>query len=402
MIVELNGFDESGLIGENLRFIRVGIEVHNELRPFIYNLLHFGSLVMTKKMLKGQDSKVQKDYVRAILNDPAITLNHYAFSPQLQLKLLRHFTCCEFNRVADKRRELIASINSENLKDVVSDVVDYFRKYTSPWGYAERFMKSFGFRMIVEDLQRTSQVLNNNAIENYKIVCLVDGGYPLVFWEKSFLEAESQKEESRFSANGISVYGVSHGDEYFPVISLAGNVATITNRFYEMIFPQSIKEIPYQDDFPLEAYCKEYEEKCLKPRFFSRILFMGEIEANLQYSIPFIQYKNTNHKIFEPFRMEYHKEGSFRSFYKRFRGNSSNDIIVFGKVKTNEEKEMFEECQRYGLTMIDANSFLDPFEGLLNRVREQVKATNLDRLSFQKITTKLNKIMAIVKKSINE
>lgn len=402
MIVELNGFDESGVIGENLRFVRVGIDVHNELRPFIYNLLHFGSLIMTKKMLKGQDSGVQKEYVRAILNDPAIVLNHYAFPPKLQLSLLRHFVCCEFSRIADKRRELIENISSPNLNDIVSDAIDYFRKYTTPWAYAERFIKSYGFRMVVEDLQRTSKVLRNTAIGagDYKIVSLVDGGYPLVFWGKSFLQLEDNKDNSRFSTVNTSIYGVSNGDEYFPVISLAGNVASITNRFYEMIFPQSIKEVPYQVGFPLEEYCKQYEENCSKPKFFPRILFIGGIEANLQYSIPFIHYKNSNHRISEPFRVRYKAEGSFRSFYRQFRGDSGKDIIVFGHIETPEEEEMFEECQTYGLKMVDASSFLDLFEGLLNDVGEQSRGTNLDRLSLQKIETKLNKIKEIVKESI--
>jgi len=400
MIVELNGFDESGIIGENLRFIRVGISAFNELRPFIYNLLHFGSLIMTKKMLKGQDSKVQKAYVRAILNDPAIVLNHYVFPPKLQLKLLRYFTCCEFNRVADKRRELIANINSTNLKDAVSRVINYFRKYLDPWGYAERFIKSYGYRMIIEDLQETSDVLKDEAIDTYKIVCLVDGGYPLVFWGKKFLELENQKENSRFSDENTSIYGVSNGDEYFPAISLAGNVASITNRFYEMIFPQSVKEVPYHDDFPLEQYCKDYENECSRPRFFPRILFIGEIDANLQYTIPFIQYKKQNHRIFEPFRIDYNERGSFRSFYKRFRGDSSKDTVIFGKINTPREKEMYEESQKYGLNLVDVASFVDGFEGLLNGIREQAKGTNLDRLSCQKIENKLNKITMIVKKSI--
>lgn len=48
-IVEPNGYDESGIIGNDLRFVRVGLGIHEELRPFIYNLLHFGSVVTTKQ-----------------------------------------------------------------------------------------------------------------------------------------------------------------------------------------------------------------------------------------------------------------------------------------------------------------------------------------------------------------
>lgn len=400
MAIQLNGLDESGVIGENLRFIRAGIDIHNELRPYIYNLLHFGSLIMTKKMLKGQSSALQKDYVRAILNDPSIIINHYAFPPNLQLKLLRYFTCCEFNRVADKRRELIEGIKAQNLEDSTSRVVDYLRKYTDPWGYTERFIKSYGFRMIIEQILRKSKFSFNRSTDNHKNIFLVDGGYPLVFWGKSFLESESQKEHCHFSTVNTSIYGVTNGDEYFPIISLAGNVASITNRFHEMIFPQSIKEVPYQEGFPLEQYWKEYEEKCSYPRFFSRILFIGEIETNLQYLIPLIQYKNTGHRIFEVFRVTYKEKGSFRSFYKRYRGYSGKDLIVFGKITTKKEKEMYEEAQNYELKTVDASSFFDSFEELLNRIRGQAMGTNLDRLSCHKIKTKLNKIGKIVKKSL--
>jgi hypothetical protein len=50
--VELNGFDESGNIGGKLRFIRVGMNATCELRPFVYNLLHFGSINCIKSDFK--------------------------------------------------------------------------------------------------------------------------------------------------------------------------------------------------------------------------------------------------------------------------------------------------------------------------------------------------------------
>lgn len=399
MIVELNGFDESGIIGENLRFVRVGIDARNELRPFIYNLLHFGSLIMTKKMLRGQYSEVQKDYVRAILSDPAIVLNHYVFPSRFQLELLRHFTCCELNRVADKRRELICAINSPDLKRTVSNVVGYFRKYMDPWGYVERFVKSYGFKMIVENLHNFSRVSRGWVVEEaYKIICLVDGGYPLVFWKRAFRENKVRREV--FGQEDTSIFGITNGDEYYPVINLAGNVATITNRFHEMILPQSVKEIPYPDDFPLEEYCKSYEEQCSTPRFHSRILFIGKIEANLQYLIPFIHYKANKHKVCEPLRVSYDEKGSFRSFYKWFRGRASNDLIVFGKIETEEEKQMFRESETYNLKMVDAGKFLNPFQRILNEIRVQTRGTNLDRLSLKKIDSRLSKIESIVKKSL--
>jgi len=401
MIVELNGFDESGIIGENLRFIRVGIDIHGDLRPFVYNLLHFGSLVMTKAWLKGHDSDVQKAYVRAVLNDPAIDVNHYAFPPVLQLKLLRQFTICEFNRVADNRRELIEHFESADLKETVSNVIDCFKKYTDPWGYAERCVKAYGHRMIVEDLQRTSRVLNDQFIADYRVISFVDGGFPLVFWAEKFLRPVEIMGPSRFSKDKTPIYGISNGDEYYPTVSLAGNVATITNRFYEMIYPQSVKEIPRPTVFSFEEFCKDYEEDCAKPKFLPRILFIGRIDANLQYSIPFIHYKNTGHVIYEPFRVLYDERGSFRSFYKRFRGDSKKDIVVCGKIRKDvpQENSMYQECKDLGLTMVYAEDFFSDFETFLGTISEEAQGTNLDRYSLQKITLRLDKIKEIVKKS---
>jgi len=401
MIVELNGFDESGIIGENLRFIRVGIDIHNELRPFIYNLLHFGSVVMTKSMLKGQDPEVQKAYVRAVLNDPAIDVNHYAFPPIVQLDLLRTFTICEFNRVVDGRRELIEHFNLGDLKETVSNVIDYFKKYLDPWGYTERFIKSYGHRMIVEDLQRTSKVLNDKFINDYRVTSFVDGGFPLVFWADNLLKPVEIMGPSRFSKEKTPIYGISNGDEYFPVVSVAGNVATITNRFYEMIYPQSVKEIPRPTTFSLEEYCNDYERFCEKPRFFPRLLFIGYIDTNLQYLIPFIKFKNMANMIFEPFRVFYSPKGSFRSFYKRFRGDSKKDIVVCGKIRQDDpkEKSMYQECKDLGLTMIDASSFLEDFEVLLDKIGEEAKGSNLDRFSLEKVTLRLNRIKEAAKKT---
>lgn len=111
---------------------------------------------------------------------------------------------------------------------------------------------------------------------------------------------------------------------------------------------------------------------------------------------------NSNHQIFEPLRIKYRQRGSFKGFYNRFGGKSSNDVIVCGRINTDEEKEMLKEAQQYSLNLVDAITFFDPFEGLLNRIIDETKGTSLDRLSFQKIENKLCKIKEAVKKSLQE
>jgi hypothetical protein len=253
--------------------------------------------------------------------------------------------------------------------------------------------------MIIEDLQRTSKILSNRFINNYKVISLVDGGFPLIFWVNNFLKPVELMGPSRFSKEKTPIYGISNGDEYYPPITIAGNVATITNRFYEMIYPQSVKEIPRPENFSLEDYCKEYERFMEKPKFLPRILFIGCIDANLQYSIPFILSKKTG-MFFEPFRVLFDETGSFRSFYKRFRGDSKNDIVICGKIKTPQENSMYQECKNFDLKMIDAKTFFSDFENLLDKIDEEAKGSNLDRNSLTKITLRLDKIKEIVKKTL--
>jgi hypothetical protein len=87
--IELNGYDETGTVGRNLRFVRVGLNAENELRPFVYSLLHFGTITTTKNFLNGQSDDRKASYVRMILNDPAIQVSQYTFSTDHQIDVLR-------------------------------------------------------------------------------------------------------------------------------------------------------------------------------------------------------------------------------------------------------------------------------------------------------------------------
>jgi len=62
--IEVNGYDETGIIGRNLRFVRVGMDITDSLRPFVYNLLHFRSVSATKRFLGGISDSIKIDYVK--------------------------------------------------------------------------------------------------------------------------------------------------------------------------------------------------------------------------------------------------------------------------------------------------------------------------------------------------
>jgi hypothetical protein len=57
-----------------------------------------------------------------------------------------------------------------------------------------------------------------------KLISFVDGGYPFTFWKEELIK---QKEtDGVFLPNTISINGLSNGDEYFPMINIAGTIAT--------------------------------------------------------------------------------------------------------------------------------------------------------------------------------
>lgn len=399
-VVELNGFDESGTIGESLRFIRVGLDIHDELRPFIYNLLHFGSVVMTKRMLRGQHVAPKKDFVREVFNDPAITINHYALAPTTQLELLRRLVVSEFLYIKQRRDELKRAYEEPSVDESrqwVSYIIDCLRKYLFPWQYIESFVKSYGYRVIIEELEQTSKILCDSCITDYKIFSYVDGGFPFVFWAKDFLS--SRESGSRLSASNSSIFGITHGDEYYPIVSLAGNIASITNFIPGTIFPHNVKEIsqiPERGFF--DRYSLEYSKHCVKPRFFPRILFFGHIDPSLQFLVPYILHRRNNRQIYEPFRVA----RSFRTFYKKFRGNSEHDLIVKGKMRPQipEDSLMDNECGQYGLDVTDAESFFAPFKELLDEIYGEAERSNLNRTVLRKIHTRIETARASVSRSL--
>jgi len=149
-VIELNGYDETGTIGRNLRFVRVGLNVANELRPFVYNLLHFGSITATKRFLNGQSSDRKASYVRMILADPAIQVSQYTFSTDHQIDVLRQFSMLEHKQLFGRRLPIVLGLQQNNERKALEDIAAYLRRYEDSPYWLESFIKSYGFRMVVE------------------------------------------------------------------------------------------------------------------------------------------------------------------------------------------------------------------------------------------------------------
>lgn len=372
--IELNGYDETGIVGRNLRFVRVGLNASNELRPFVYSLLHFGTITTTKGLLNGQPDDRKASYVRMILNDPEIQVSQYTFSADHQIDVLRQFAMLEEQQLFRRRHTLVVGLQQNDERSALQGMAEYLRRYERSPYWLESFMKSYGFRMVVEDLMHSSKVLRNPKFTDYRVLSYVDGGFPFVFWWQRFLS--SVPTGSRFSASLTPVFGITKGDEYFPVTSMAGNIAYITNTVPGMLFPHNTVELPRMSRIELNEFYEEYHTRVSTPTFLKRVLFIGNIPWALQYAIPFVlHHKSGYNDIYEPFRLE--PGNSLRSFYRTFGYYPQNDILIEGKLQSKDQ-QLYDECIReLALRRMSAKNLVSDYKDLASGIEQEASRSNL-------------------------
>lgn len=385
-IIEVNGYDETGIIGRNLRFVRVGMDINDSLRPFMYNLLHFRSVSATKRFLGGISDGIKIDYVKKAMNDPAIAVTQYSFSTDHQIDILRKFTLLEEKNLFLKRGDILYCLmNQGDMKGMLEDIASYLKKYDRAPYRMESFIKSYGFRMIIEDLQQSSSVLRDRDIKDYKVVSYVDGGFPFVFWWRTFLAF--QDPNSRFSMTKTPIYGVTKGDEYYPATSMAGNIAFISSCIPGIVFPHNIIDLPEMDSSKLNDFYNLFCQTTNVPTFHKRVLFVGSLYRDFQYLIPFILHIGSGYQyVYEPFRLQWKSGGTLKAFYRTFGFYPENDIVIIGPCKRQEDKEIAQECADRDLDCQNATDLLSVYSDLLDKIEEQSEASNLSITQRQRIT----------------
>jgi hypothetical protein len=263
-------------------------------------------------------------------------------------------------------------------------MASFLKRYERTPYRMESFIKSYGFRMIVEDLQQSSPVLKDRSITDYRVISHVDGGFPFVFWWRTFLTY--QPPNSRFSLQKTPIYGVTKGDEYYPATSMAGNIAYISSSIPGIVYPHNIKDLPEMDSTKLNDFYNLFNQTTDVPTFQKRVLFIGSLYQDFQYLIPFILHLGDNYRfVYEPFRLSWKSGGTLNSFYRTFGRYPENDIIVIGPCKRPEDKEIAKECANLDLDCQNASDLLGVYNDLLDKIEEQSEATNLNAAQKQKI-----------------
>jgi hypothetical protein len=402
-IVELNGFDEGGHVGEDLYFVRVGVSIRDQYRPFICNILHFQTPLIQKSQLRSFSKENQQKFLREMIRDPNLDIDFYVCPHSEQLVALKSHMTREMDNLFIKRGQLITALRNhrgaatdkdlsgvqngtEDLTEYgLREGIEYLRKFRKPGFLLEAFVKALSFKSVVEDLRAKSKVLSNTTIEDYLVSCQVDGGFPFVFWWKKFFDEVGTG--SRIVKGKFSVSGISNGDEYYPLVNMAGTLASIVNSNRGTIYPRSANEIsPTKDRVRLDEYSKAFVEATTRNQFYLRTLFVGEIPPSLQHMIPFIQHEADNHRIYEPFAVH----DSLKDFYTWYGEPRYKDVIVRGHTKTEGDRHVLADCRALGLDVLEYDHFIDSYSQLLAKIREEAEISILSK----QCTTSINECIS--------
>lgn len=230
--IEVNGLDEAGSVGEDIIFSRVSVGIDNEIQLFLRNIDFFDMLLPSKsKISRGYDPTYLLKYVTALIEDSTLEIELFKMFAPTQLQLTKDLLSFTAEDLFKQRKNLVdlfdpsgKLVQSENAKSSIFDIANIMKKFRTPKIWLDSFVKSYGMMTIVgqcaNGLKTKVQRANNKGFSNLFSVYQLAGGYPFAFWWRTLLEKEY------FQKGSFVMTGVSNGDEYYPTMSAAGNIAS--------------------------------------------------------------------------------------------------------------------------------------------------------------------------------
>jgi len=408
-LVEINGIDEGGKVGDNIYFVNVGIRIDAEIQLLLRNLDYFGKLFIKKEDLFGQAEKSLQKYLRDSFDDPCIRLSFFRMRVATQMQILKLYLEQLGAELFSARRTLIEEIKKwQNDPDVAEDVtategtskvkiwqvVEKLKRFDQyPFMY-ESVIKSYGMMNITAKLDNVSDLYRTSVGSGcrYMLVVQIDGGYPFAFWWQKLLASPNLTNIKKGSAH---ISGVSQGDAFYPSISTAGALAYIINTYPQRAFFLPIDELTYDDKFPLDdEFYFRHTTSLTRPTFDNRAVFVGSIDPDLKSCLPYCLHRADRRKTYEPF----HIEISAKSFFGEYGyGKPENTLIILGKLVSHQNKEDARFCKEEGYTCTYVADLKPHFDSLCTDVNDEI-----DLLPKEKKAKLSGHFETIKKKCISE
>jgi len=360
----IHGLDEAGRIGEKIIFCEASINCNDEVPLMLRNIWHFHKLILNKNDVRGYDETTLLKFVSELIDERTIIIHLYNLSNDFQNLLLRGLFYHLSNNLFRIRGQIIESYTKRDriiLEDVLKNLNAFKRKAI----YSESFVKSYIMKEITGKigssyLRQYSTIENLQGDNGPRIDIQIDGGYPFAFWWSDLLDNLS----SGLIRGKCFVTGLTNGDTYYPVVSLAGTIASILHKYPAKQYYFPINEInKLEVDTSSEVFFQHYIRHAYslsKPIFQKRMLLIGSYQDDLKPLIPYIYYKKQNRSnTYEPFFIQ----ESLENFIKEFGyGSPENTIIIVGKLDNTTQKQDLKKCREFGYSIIEINELKEDID----------------------------------------
>lgn len=385
-LVEINGLDEGGKVGEPIWLVRVGIRIDSEIQILLRNLEHFDKLIVSKSDVFGREEKNLMKYVRDAIDDPSLSVSIFRMRVQAQIRVLREYLGFLCGDMFKARKILIDGLKSARAGQTVPEqdnnqneevapespmwqVVQTLQRFESHPFLCESLVKSYGMMNLTARLDRMSDLYRTTLGPGAKhmLVVQIDGGYPFAFWWHKLIGSPHL---SNIKKRNVHISGVSQGDGYYPTLSVAGTIAHVLHRYSHRTSFLPTNELAYDNRFPVdEEFYTGHTTALNRPTFDNRIVFVGTVDPDLMSCVPYCLHRVDRRKTYEPFHVEITAE----SFFKRFGfGKPENTLVIFGKISSTQHKKDAWFCKSKGFKSIHLADLRDNFESLCTDVESEI------------------------------
>ena len=353
MKVQHYGLDESGAVGdENIFFCQIKLDQERENDIFIQNLLNSKQFFLSKNLVAGWDPKKRSKVCHNLITKDFLKARIFRLNASEQNKILYDVFKALGHRFFKIREGMLKAYenisrkkNREATKDTIADIILNLKIFGKQHKIPDFFLKSYAYLFILNKICNSSLTQNYLEKDNQLIRVEIDGGYPFSFWWYNLINNNKYRD---LLQNKLFISGITHGDEYYLSVNMAGFMAGTIRQNISLFFDFPINDISYnfQDlNYSKISFSEDYLDNLINPYIKNRILFMGN--SKLFEIIPYLFYKKNRSVVYEPFRLR--GDDPIKNYFKNFPLKSSKKIlIIHSDILKSQEKENLKFCENEG------------------------------------------------------
>ncbi len=246
MKVQHIGLDESGKVGdENMIFCQIEIDQERENDIFIQNLINSKQFFLPKNLISGWDLKKKSKVCHNLYTKDFLKAKIYRLNASEQNKIFYNVFKAlgrRFFKIREGLLEAYGNIRHKKSKEIIEDTILNLKLFGKPYKIPDFFLKSYSYLYILNRICNSSLTQNYLEKDNHIMRVEIDGGYPFSFWWYNLI---NNNEHRDLLQKKFFISGITHGDEYYLAVNIAGFMASAIRQNISLFFDFPINDISY-------------------------------------------------------------------------------------------------------------------------------------------------------------